>query len=87
MEVCHSALTCLRLVEHLAVIVKNSNILVGQLDCQQWHLAAVQLCLIYVTLDQPAASGRESSSACSSGCERRIYNVLIRLILGAPRKW
>ena len=65
MAVCHSELTCLDLVEHLSVI------LVGQLDYQQWRLAAVQLCLIHVILDQPAASGRESSLACSSGCERR----------------
>jgi len=65
MAVCHSELTCLRLVEHLSVI------LVGQLDYQQWHLAAVQLCLVYATLDQPAASVHESSLAFSSACERK----------------
>jgi hypothetical protein len=75
MAVCHSELTCLDLVEHLSVI------LIGQLDYQQWHLAAMQLYLIYAILDQPAASVRESSLACSSGCERRS------LILGAQSKW
>jgi len=74
MAVCHLELTCLHSVEHLSVI------LVGQLDYQQWHLAAVQLCLVYATLGRPAASVRESSLAYSSGCEKGS------LILGAQSK-